>query len=62
MIESDLFVIEVRAEEAKYQAMGINMVPTFIINNKYRLTGGQPVEEFVATLEKIVAEECMTRK
>lgn len=62
VIESDLFVIEVRAEEAKYQAMGINMVPTFIINNKYRLTGGQPVEEFVATLEKIVAEECMTRK
>jgi len=52
----------VRAEEAKYQAMGISMVPTFIINDKYRLTGGQPVDEFVATLEKIVAEEKMPMK
>lgn len=62
IIESDQFVTEVRAEEAKYQDMGINMVPTFIINDKYRLTGGQPVDEFVATLEKIVAEENMSVK
>ena len=62
IIESDQFVAEVRAEEAKYQSMGVSMVPTFIINDKYRLTGGQPVDEFVATLEKIVAEEKMPMK
>jgi predicted DsbA family dithiol-disulfide isomerase len=31
-------------------------VPTFIINDKYKITGGQPVEEFVTTLKKIAAE------
>jgi predicted DsbA family dithiol-disulfide isomerase len=53
IIESDQFATEVRAEEAKYQAMGINMVPTFIINDKYVITGGMPVEEFCAKLEQI---------
>lgn len=57
ILASDLYAKEVRAEEAKYQAMGISMVPTFIINNKYTLTGGQPVDEFVITLKKIIAEE-----
>ena len=57
ILTTDRYAKEVRAEEAKYQAMGINMVPTFIINNKYKLTGGQPVEEFVVTLKKIIAEE-----
>jgi len=57
ILATDRFAKEVRAEEAKYQAMGINMVPTFIINNKYKLTGGQPVDEFVVTLQKIIAEE-----
>ena len=57
ILATDLYAKEVRAEEAKYQAMGITMVPTFIINNKYKFTGGQPVDEFVMTLKKIIAEE-----
>lgn len=57
ILASERFVAEVRAEEAKYQAMGINMVPTFIINEKYRITGGMPVDEFVEKLEQLVAEE-----
>ncbi|OYY42886.1 MAG: disulfide bond formation protein DsbA [Gallionellales bacterium 35-53-114] len=57
ILESERFGAEVRAEEAKYQAMGINMVPTFIINEKYRITGGMPVDEFVAKLEQLVAGE-----
>jgi predicted DsbA family dithiol-disulfide isomerase len=55
ILGSDQFTQEVRTEEAKYQAMGINMVPTFIINDKHVFTGGMPVEEFVKTLEKIIA-------
>jgi predicted DsbA family dithiol-disulfide isomerase len=55
VLESDQFANEVHAEEAKSQDQGINMVPTFIINDKYVITGGMPVEEFVAKLEQIVA-------
>lgn len=54
---TDLYAKEVREEEAKYQGMGINMVPTFIINEKYTVTGGQPVETFVEILEKIAADK-----
>jgi predicted DsbA family dithiol-disulfide isomerase len=56
VLESEQFATEVRAEEAKYMAMGINMVPTFIINDKYVITGGMPVEDFAAKLEQIVGE------
>jgi len=57
ILESDKFVNEVREEETKYQEMGISSVPTFIINGKYMITGGQPIDAFVSTLERIVAEE-----
>lgn len=57
ILDSDQFVTEVREEEQEYLAKGIQSVPTFIINNKYKITGGQPVNEFVKTLEKIVSEE-----
>ena len=62
ILESDQFVTEVREEEAKYQAMGITSVPTFIINDKYMINGGQPVDTFVNTLNKIVAEETLLNK
>lgn len=62
ILDSDLFAQEVRAEEAKYPAMGIHSVPTFIINDQYRFIGGQPVDEFVTTLEKIAAEETLSDK
>jgi len=62
ILESDQFVTEVREEEAKYQAMGVTSVPTFIINDKYMITGGQPVEVFVDTLNKIAAEDAQLNK
>ncbi len=57
IIESDQFAQEVREEEAKYQAMDIRSVPTFIINDKHMITGGMPVEAFVENLTKIMAEK-----
>lgn len=62
ILSSDQYAKEVRDEEAKYLDMGIHSVPTFIINDKYKFTGGQPVDEFVATLVKIVAEEKLSEK
>lgn len=54
VLESDQYVKEVRAEEAKIHAMGISMVPTFIINDKHIITGGMPVEAFVEKLDNIL--------
>ena len=47
---------EVRAEEEKYQAMGIHSVPAIIFNNRYLLTGAQPVEAFDQAIQQILAE------
>jgi predicted DsbA family dithiol-disulfide isomerase len=47
---------EVRAEEEKYQAMGIHSVPAIILNNRYLLTGAQPVEAFEQAIQQILAE------
>jgi predicted DsbA family dithiol-disulfide isomerase len=37
--------------------MGISSVPAFIINNKYLLSGGQPVENFIQSLTEIAEKE-----
>ena len=37
--------------------MGITSVPTFIINDKYAPTGGQPSESFIQALKQISEEE-----
>lgn len=57
IIVSSRYAEEVRIEEAKYQGMGINMVPTFIINNRYKISGGQTVEKFMDGLAAIIIEE-----
>lgn len=62
ILGSDQYVTEVREEEARYLAMGITSVPTFIINDKYKINGGQPVAAFVDALNKIAAEETLLNK
>jgi predicted DsbA family dithiol-disulfide isomerase len=57
LLESNEFANEVRAEEANYQGMGINMVPTFMINNKYKIVGGETEERFMEILQAIIATE-----
>jgi predicted DsbA family dithiol-disulfide isomerase len=46
----------VRALEQQNHQNGINAVPAFIINGKYMINGGQPVESFEKALIKISAE------
>ena len=57
VLDTEQLKVEVREEIAKYQAMDIHSVPTFIINEKYKISGGLPVDSFVKMLEKIVGEE-----
>ncbi|MGI5899142.1 MAG: DsbA family oxidoreductase [Christensenellales bacterium] len=37
--------------------IGVNSVPFFVFNNKYSLSGAQPVQEFSRMLEKVWKEE-----
>jgi len=46
----------VRAEERKYQELGVNSVPSIIFNQRYLVTGGQPVESFEQVIQQILAE------
>lgn len=47
---------EVRAEEREYQTMGIQSVPAIIFNQRYLVSGGQPVEAFEQVIQQILAE------
>jgi predicted DsbA family dithiol-disulfide isomerase len=50
------FADEVRAEEHEYQALGIQSVPAVIFNQRYLVSGGQPVEVFEQAIRQIIAE------
>ena len=56
ILQGDEYANEVRAEEEKYQAMGINSVPSVILNNRYLLTGAQPAEAFEQAIQQVLAE------
>jgi len=57
ILESDQFSDEVRQQEQLWQQSGITSVPTAIINNKYAISGGQPVSTFKQAIEEIMAKE-----
>ncbi|MEH0157458.1 DsbA family oxidoreductase [Limibacter armeniacum] len=44
---------EVLKEESNYRMMGVNAVPTFIINDKYMIQGAQPVEVWKQAFEQV---------
>jgi predicted DsbA family dithiol-disulfide isomerase len=47
---------EVRAQQAFYRQQGINAVPAIVINEKYLISGGQPVDVFERALREIAQE------
>ena len=53
---SGRYTDEVRKEEAHWHAVGVTSVPTFIVNDLYAISGGQPVDVFEQALRKIAAE------
>lgn len=56
-LDSEHYKKTVQDEESKFKSMGISSVPAFIINNKYLLSGGQPVENFIQSLTEIAEKE-----
>lgn len=56
-LRSEEGVVEVKAEEAAGHRLGIRGVPYFLLNNTYGISGVQPVEVFVAAIEKVRAQQ-----
>lgn len=55
-LESDTYAAEVRADENRARMFGISGVPFFAIDERYGISGAQPPELFVQTLEQAWAE------
>ena len=60
ILDSDEYADEVRAREQWYLDHGIHAVPAVILNDRYLVQGGQPVEAFERALRQ-VADEIRTR-
>ena len=56
VLASGRYSAEVRAAEELWRQRGINSVPAIVINDKYLISGGQPVEVFEQALRQIAAE------
>ena len=53
---SNRYTDEVRAREWVYLQNGIHSVPAIIINERYVIQGGQPVEVFEQALRQIASQ------
>lgn len=53
VIESDRYTEEVREREAHYQQLGIQSVPSVIVDDRHLIEGGQPPEVFEQALRQI---------
>jgi len=56
ILRSNEYATEVRAREQSYLSKGIHAVPAVILNNRYLIQGGQPVEVFERALRQAAAE------
>ncbi|MEK4874915.1 DsbA family oxidoreductase [Bacillus sp. FSL W8-0102] len=55
--DQNAYANDVRIDEAIAQQYGIRGVPFFLINQKYAISGAQPLETFVGALQKVWQEE-----
>ncbi|GIP40133.1 DSBA oxidoreductase [Paenibacillus sp. J31TS4] len=56
-LESGEFTSQVRSDEAEAASLGIRGVPFFVLNNKFAVSGAQPVELFLEALNKAQEDE-----
>ncbi len=56
ILAGDEFAAEVREREGHFQRLGINAVPSVIVDDRHLIQGGQPPEVFEQALRKIAAE------
>jgi predicted DsbA family dithiol-disulfide isomerase len=56
ILESDAFAYEMNQDIQEAQNIGVQGVPFFVFDRKYAVSGAQPVEAFLQTLETAFAE------
>lgn len=56
VLNSEKFAQEVKQDIVRAQQIGVRGVPYFVFNNKYAVSGAQPVETFLGALEKSYGE------
>ncbi|MET0759951.1 MAG: DsbA family oxidoreductase [Flavobacterium sp.] len=56
VLHSDAYAKEVKQDIEEANAIGVQGVPFFVFDNKYAISGAQPVTAFVQTLEKVWQE------
>lgn len=54
VLDNNEFTKEVRESEARYANLGINSVPSIILNDQYLLQGAQPSDSFVNAFERLI--------
>lgn len=52
MLDSDRFTADVTEDQNRARKIGVQGVPFFVFDNKYAISGAQPVELFVQTLQR----------
>lgn len=53
LLDEEAYALEVREDEAQAKQYGIDVVPFFVLNDRYAFSGAQPVEDMVDTLRKL---------
>ncbi|GGG97912.1 DSBA oxidoreductase [Parapedobacter pyrenivorans] len=56
VLDSDLYADDVAKDIREANDIGVRGVPFFVFNRKYAISGAQPPQAFLQTLEKSVAE------
>ena len=56
VLNSDKYAKEVNEDQEEANAIGVQGVPFFVFDNKYAISGAQPVSAFLETLEKVRQE------
>jgi predicted DsbA family dithiol-disulfide isomerase len=56
VLESDKYASDVKDDINESQQLGVRGVPFFVFDRKYAISGAQPTEAFLETLEKAFAE------
>jgi predicted DsbA family dithiol-disulfide isomerase len=56
VLASGRYAAEVRAEERRWQELGINSVPSVIVDGQYLIQGGQPPAVFEQALREIAGQ------
>jgi predicted DsbA family dithiol-disulfide isomerase len=52
VLDSDIYATAVTQDQEEAQSLGVTGVPFFVFDNKYAVSGAQPAEVFLNTLEK----------